>query len=128
MFWGRSAVENRTVGELCGSVMLLIPRGLPDIRRRGAVEPSKAAVEIRKVAKANVIGNRAHLPLQGLRSAEHAIGAGEAPAEQKFGKRGAIALTQSLQIARGHAETGRDNADRHIPAADISDDMGLCCS
>src|SRR5438552_981665 len=33
----------------------------PDIPRRGAVVLAKAAVEIRKVAKAHVIGNRAHL-------------------------------------------------------------------
>ena len=34
----------------------------PDIHRRRAIEPPKTAVEIRKVAEANVVGNGAHLP------------------------------------------------------------------
>jgi len=54
--------------------------------------------------------------------------AGEAPREQKGGKRGAIVFEQSLQIARRHPEIRRDAADRKIAAADIFDGIDLCGS
>ena len=50
----------------------------------------------------------------------------QAPAEQKCGKRGAVALEQPLQIARRHAKMRGDAADRNIPTADIFDDIDLC--
>src|SRR3981081_671193 len=56
------------------------------------------------------------------------MGAGEALAKQKGGKRGAVDLKQSLQIALRHADMRRDGADRNVPAADIFHGMDLCRS
>src|SRR5260370_6987541 len=96
-----------------------------DIHRCGAVEPSKAAVEIGKVAKANVVGDRADLLFARPRLAEHAVGAGEAPPEQKGGKRGAIVLKQTLQMARRHADMPADGADRNTPMLQVFSTLGL---
>ena len=71
----------RVLAALPPAGRLLFRGGAADIHRRGAVEPSKAAVEIRQVAKADVVGNRAHLPLRERGIAEHAMDAGEAPRE-----------------------------------------------
>src|SRR6202171_1153669 len=98
---------------------LLFLGAFSDILKRCAIEPPKAAIEIRKVTKADVVGNDAHRPLHGLGLAEHAVGAGEALAKQKCGKRGAVELKQSLQIALCHAAMLREAADRNFPAADI---------
>src|ERR1700686_4915542 len=75
--------RGKTGTQFSGSCWLLFQKARPDIHRCGAVEPSKAAVEIGKVAKASVVGDRADLlfPRPGL--AEHAVGAGKAPAEQE---------------------------------------------
>src|SRR5258706_3043978 len=54
-----------------GYGQLLFQNAGSDIHRCGAVEPSKAAVEIGKVAKANVVGDRADLLFPGPRLAEH---------------------------------------------------------
>src|SRR6266513_978495 len=85
--------------------------GFSDIQGRCAVASSKAAVKIREIIEADLVGNRAHLPLRGLRLAEHAMSAGEALADQKAGKRGAVDLKQSLQIALRHADMRRNAAD-----------------
>jgi hypothetical protein len=52
---------------LTGQLLFCSPG--PDIHRRSAVEPSKAAI----------VGNRAQLPLHGLGLAEHTMGAAKAP-------------------------------------------------
>src|SRR5450631_1059969 len=109
-----------------GSCRLLFQNACSDIHGGGAVEPSKAAVEIGKVAKADVVGDRADLLFPGPGLAEHAVGAGEAPPEQEGRKRGAIVLKQSLQMARRHAEMRGDGADRNFPMVEVLGNIRLC--
>ena len=106
----------------------LFRRGFSDILGRSPVATPKAAVEIRKIAKTDVVGNGAHPPFRGSRLAQHAMSARETALEQQGGKRGAIALEQSLQIARRYAEMRGDAADRKIPAANILGNINLGCS
>src|SRR5882762_10302633 len=78
------------------------PKGVADIARRRAIALAKAAIEIRKIAKADLIGQRADPTGIEIRVGEGPISAPETLAEQIGRKGAAVALEQFLQVARRH--------------------------
>src|SRR3954468_11335103 len=86
--------------------------GFSDIPGRRAITLSKAAIEVREVAKADFVSNCTHLMRIEFWAGQHPMGTGKALTEQESRKSRAIVLEQPLKIARRHLDMSRDMSDR----------------
>src|SRR5215467_1622978 len=96
-----------------------------DIRRRNAIAAAEHAIEIRDIAEAAIIRDRADLLAIAARIAEHAVGAREALRQNVFGEGGAFHLEQPLDEALRATVAGRERSHRKIASLKVSRDLLL---
>ena len=90
-----------------------------------AVLAAKAAVEIREVAEANVVGDDADRGLTGAQPAQQPVCPRQALPHQEFREGRAVRFEQALHISRRDVEVGGESPDRQIAPMAMRNDIGF---
>src|SRR5262245_19883233 len=109
-----------------------LPLGSIELSRCGAhlgrrfSEPStEDSVEIRQVAKADLVGNGADRLTGKTRADQHLMGACQALDKHEVCECSSIRLEQELDGPRRQPARCRDRSDRQIGSTDVLDDVGF---